>query len=123
MKFLIDNALSPELKKLLEDENLDVEHVRDVGLSSADDEEIFNFAEKEDRIIISADTDFGYILKTRRSKKPSYILLRKGSALAPKKILREILYVIKFCENDLENGSIIVIQDEKLRIRKLPILE
>lgn len=41
MKFLIDNALSPELAKLLETANHDAIHVRDRNLEKASDEEIF----------------------------------------------------------------------------------
>ncbi len=40
MKFLIDNALSPELAKLLEAATHDSVHVRDRNLEKASDEEI-----------------------------------------------------------------------------------
>jgi predicted nuclease of predicted toxin-antitoxin system len=40
MKFLIDNALSPELAKLLQAATHDAIHVRDRNLARANDEEI-----------------------------------------------------------------------------------
>jgi predicted nuclease of predicted toxin-antitoxin system len=50
MKFLIDNALSPELAKLLEAATHDAVHVRDRNLEKANDEEIFEAAAAEGRI-------------------------------------------------------------------------
>lgn len=61
MKFIIDNALSPILAEKLRKANYDAIHVRDFGLASASDKEIFEFATIENRIIISADTDFGIL--------------------------------------------------------------
>lgn len=62
MKFLVDNAISHVLAELLKNLNHDALHVRDIDIANASDQRIFNRAYHEERVIISADTDFSLLL-------------------------------------------------------------
>ena len=73
MRFLVDNALSPVLATLLSQAGHDALHGRTIELQRADDIVIFDKAAADDRIVVSADTDFGALLAARRVKKPSVI--------------------------------------------------
>ncbi|OFW07438.1 MAG: hypothetical protein A3H96_05560 [Acidobacteria bacterium RIFCSPLOWO2_02_FULL_67_36] len=79
MRFLVDNALSPDLAIRLQQAGHDGLHVRGIGLHGSDDEVILDHAAADDRIVVSADTDFGTLLATRSASKPSVILFRKNS--------------------------------------------
>ena len=122
MKFLIDNALSPKLADLLINEGFDVIHVRNIGLQHADDRKIFDYALDNNRIIISADTDFGLLLSQHNKKEPSIIIFRKGAERNPFK--QGELIVLNLSENvknALDSGSIVIIEQDKLRIKPLPL--
>ncbi len=122
MKFLIDNAISPYVAKALVKYGHDAIHVRDIGLQDAPDIKIFNHAAKAERVIVSADTDFGYLLSKWNKPKPSFIIFRKGSQRDPK-IQSELLEanLSKDLLKVLSKGAILVIETNRIRVRRLPI--
>jgi predicted nuclease of predicted toxin-antitoxin system len=123
MRFLVDNAISPVVAKGLKNLGHDAVHVRDYELQAAEDWVLFERAETENRIIISADTDFAFFLAARKVSSPSVILFRKGSERNP---LRQIdllqLNLTESINAQLEAGSILIIEENRIRIRALPLL-
>lgn len=122
MKFLIDNALSPALAEGLRQIGHDAVHVRDYGMQTADDEDIPSLAQREDRVVVSADTDFGACLALWTYDRPSVILFRRHAERRTDRQLTLLTDQLHRIQPDLERGSVVIVEPNRIRIRSLPIL-
>jgi predicted nuclease of predicted toxin-antitoxin system len=113
-KFLIDNALSPIFSKQLKDYGHNVIHVREINMHKCSDEEIFDFAQKEERIIVSADTDFGTIIALRNERFPSIIIFRRTGNRKPLEQAALLISNLEQIEASLKKGSIVIIEDNRI---------
>ena len=121
MKFLIDNAISPAIVPVVVQLGFEAKHVRDFEMQASEDEAIFEFAAKEGYIVVSADTDFGTLLALKKETKPSVILFRRSTNRHPKDQAELLVSNLKSIKDDLIKGAIVVFDQNRIRIRRLPI--
>ena len=122
MRFLVDNALSPRVADGLRAGGHEAVHVRDYGLQAASDE-ILARALVEQQIVVSADTDFGTLLAISGSQSPSLIIFRRRTERQPRKQVELLLANLAAIEQALEQGSVVVIEQGRMRVRRLPLRE
>jgi predicted nuclease of predicted toxin-antitoxin system len=122
LRFLIDNAISPAVAEGPARAEHDAVHVRDYGMQAATDDAIFDRAEAENRIIVSADIDFATLLAARKVRSPSLVLFRHSSHHRPNDQIALLNANLPRFEQDPEEGSVVVIKPERIRVRSLPLI-
>jgi predicted nuclease of predicted toxin-antitoxin system len=121
VRLLVDENLSPRLIPLLVDQGHDAVHVAELGLASASDEDVFAAAVQSNRTILSADTDFGTLLASTKAEAPSVILLRRQSNRSVPEVAALIQANIDAIADPIEAGSVVVLEESRIRIRQLPL--
>ena len=121
MKFLLDQNVSPALVGLLADADHLAEHVRDLGMREAPDDVVLAATRDAGAVLISSDTDFGELLARSNANGPSVILLRRQEGRRASKIASLIVANLKAVADDLASGAIVVLDDDRVRIRSLPL--
>jgi predicted nuclease of predicted toxin-antitoxin system len=121
VKLLLDASLSPEVGRRLQEAGHDAIHVADIGLLTATDPEILQAAAKGGQILLTADSDFGALLALRSLASPSVLLLRSADHLRPSEQAELIAANLPQIVEDLEQGAIVSLSRDRLRVRELPI--
>jgi len=90
-------------------------------MHAATDEEILARALDEERIVVSADSDFGTILVVQEADRPSFILFRETNLLTARDYANMLLSALPALEPELMSGCVAVFRNGRLRVRKLPL--
>lgn len=121
MKLLLDQGLPRSAGELLRAAGIDALHVGDIGYAAATDAAILQRAATEARIVVTLDADFHTLLALSAAISPSVIRIRVEGLLA-EAVASLIQAVITQCEQDLEEGCVVTVQEGRLRVRRLPLL-
>jgi len=122
MKFLVDNPVSPLVADVLRRDGHDAIHVLDYGLQAAPDDVIFARASQEGRIVVTSDTDFGLLAARMKIERPSIVLLHHSFPHRPSEQARILTRNLAQLSTALEQGSLVVLERRRIRIRLLPII-
>ena len=98
----------------------DAVHLRDQGLLKMEDAHILQKARTEGRIVLTFDLDFGDLSAASGERLPSVIIFRLRNQ-TPSSVRPRLFKILSECEADLNAGAVIVVEETRYRIRRLPI--
>lgn len=118
LKFLIDEDLPRSTARLLREMGFVALDVRDCGLRGKTDEEIFEYAQKEKAIIITADRGIGSTLRFPLGTHCGIIVANFPNEISTTDLNIQIHMALQgLPEEDLLN-NLVIIEPNKIRIRR-----
>lgn len=78
-------------------------------------------ATTDHRVLVTLDTDFGALVAHSRAALPSVVLFRGDVTRRPTAQAESLLTNLDLVIDDLDEGAVVVIGDDRIRIRRLPI--
>lgn len=89
-------------------------------MQRASDVEIVERARSDGSVVITFDLDFGEILALGVRDRPSVIVFRLTNE-RPERVNQQLEVVLSERQLELDAGALILIEDARYRLRKLPI--
>ena len=120
MRFLADAGISPRTVEFLRRHGHDAVHVRELAMQRAADGVLAEKARIDHRILLTFDLDFGGILALGVVDRPSVLIFRLADETADS-VNRRLEAVLSEQAEALESGALILVEDVRYRIRRLPI--
>jgi predicted nuclease of predicted toxin-antitoxin system len=120
MRFLVDMGVSQRVVEWLRGGGHDAVHLRDEGLQTLPNGEIFQKAAREQRVVLTFDLAFGEILAGCGGQVVSVVLFRLRNTRAAF-VIQRLQDALLQSNADLSQGAIVVVEDGRHRVRKLPI--
>lgn len=118
MRFLLDADMSRSSAAVLRALGHDVADVRDIGLGSASDDEIFGYAQAEQRIIVTADLDFADTRVYPPGTHAGIIVVRLPEHFKTSAINRILEAAIPQLEGAEIGQALVIIEAGAIRIRR-----
>lgn len=120
MKLVLDMHISPVVAVELRSIGYDVFQLPERGLQKLSDEGIIELAVHENRVVVTFDLDFTAHLARSNASRPSLVQFRNDDARTVM-IIALLKTILVQYEVELKAGSIIIIDADRVRTRRLPI--
>jgi predicted nuclease of predicted toxin-antitoxin system len=120
MRFLADMGVSIRVVEWLRSSGHDAVHLREEGLQRLPNGEIFQKAIREQRMVLTLDLDFGEIVAGSGGASVSIILFRLRNTRADF-LIERLKSVLEQSTEELVEGAVVLVEDGRHRVRRLPI--
>ena len=120
MRFLVDMCMDVRVAQWLRSAGHDAVHLREQGLQSLPNGEIFGKAASEGRTVVTFDLDFSEIAALSRGERASVIVFRLQNT-RHEHVIGRLGVVLAESSAALESGAVISVEEDRHRVRHLPI--
>lgn len=120
MNFLIDMPVSPTLLEVVQAHGHQGVHAAQIGKHRATDVELLAIAQREERVIITADLDFPRLLALSSGHGPGIVLFRGGN-YSDEEMRTLFDRVLREVPEEKLRRSICVVDKKRIRITPLPL--
>lgn len=119
LKYLADMGISLKTVSWLRTSGYDASHLVEEGLYRLSDVEILKNALSEQRVILTMDLDFGYLLAISNQSLPSAVIFRLSDERA-ETVNRRLGELLDKYAEELVAGAVASVSDRTIRVRRLP---
>lgn len=117
-KFIIDEDMPRSTARVLRTEGYEALDVRDLGLRGESDDKIFNFAQKENAIILTGDLGFGNLLHFPIRSHSGIVIAHFPNEISTSELNNQIIKAFKTVTETDFKGNLIILEPGKIRIRR-----
>jgi predicted nuclease of predicted toxin-antitoxin system len=117
-RFLVDEDMPRSTARVLRQTGHTAEDVRDVGLRGHSDQEVFDYAQSQGAILVTADKDFSNALRFPPGTHSGIIVVRVPDELPTSKVNQEILSALASLEDVDLTGLLVIVEVARTRIRR-----
>ena len=118
MRFVLDEDMPRSLGRDLLSAGHEVLDVRDHGLRSHDDNDVFHFAQQNEAVLVSEDLGFANLLRFPLGMHSGIVVGRFPSNLSTTAIVKEILSAMSMFTPDDLSGALVIVEIGRVRIRR-----
>ena len=108
LRFLTDEDVPCSTARVLRNAGFDAVDVRDVGLRGKKDHEVFDYAQREGRLLITCDMGFSNVLNFPASENHGILVVRISDNESIETFNREILRAVEEVGENLSHHLAIV---------------
>jgi len=103
---------------ILKERGYEVKDIRDYDLRGAEDKEIYEFAQREEAVILTSDRGFGNILRFPLGTHFGIVVANFPNEMLTQEINKHLLERLKDLSEDDFKGNLIIIEPQKIRIKR-----
>jgi len=117
-KFLVDEDMPRSTAEVLRQAEHEAEDARDVGLRGHSDQEVFDHAQVQGAILVTADKDFANILRFPLGSHAGIIVVRVPDRLPTQRVNEELLQALERLKQQKLTGALVIVEVGRIRIRR-----